>query len=656
MRRLVVPTFAIVATVVSVADWSPAAVARVGTGGAQADTGMIRVYLLEHAIGTERYVITRSDSGVTLSDSFDFTDRGGRVELVSELRMRGDFTPTHLTAKGRVYRFVNVDTDVDVRGAEATVRTLGDTTRVTLPRDFFALPSYAPLAAQAMLVRYWEQRGRPLRIGVVPGDPTHPVTIAYRGSETHRLGERTVRLRRYSIDGVAWGRETLWLDDSSRFAAIVTRANMLPLEGVRDDLADLLPALQSAAISDRMRDLGSATDTTRPIADRTFALVGGRIVDGTGAAPIEDGIVLVRNGLISDVGPRRTVSLPPDTRTVDVRGKTIIPGLWDMHAHVATPEWGAAYLGVGVTSARDMGGERRFLVALRNALAAGRGLGPRMLLAGLVDGPGYDGFGTVWAATPDEGRAVVDSYHVQKFQQIKLYTLLAPDVVGAIIRRAHELGMTVTGHVPRAMSLEQLVDSGVDNVAHMPVRGASQIKLLADSGVAVDPTISWGELLGRSRETPIASFQPGFAEAPWPIVAAYGSVRNNGDSATIKARQREQLAVVKSLFDAGVKVVAGTDYGVPGFSLLRELELYVAAGLTPMDAIRSATAVPAAVMGLSAESGTIAPGKRADLVVLDGNPLEGIGNIRSGRWVVANGRMYDMAALRRSVGFTPRNR
>jgi imidazolonepropionase-like amidohydrolase len=239
---------------------------------------------------------------------------------------------------------------------------------------------------------------------------------------------------------------------------------------------------------------------------------------------------------------------------------------------------------------------------------------------------------------------------------MKLFTLINPDVAGAIIRRAHELRMTVTGHVPRAMTLASLADSGVDNVAHLPVRGDTasdavkqQIKMLADKHVVVDPTASWNELLGHAKETVLTSFQPGFSEASWPLRASYGSVRNAGDSASATRATQAQLSVIKALHDAGVTIVAGTDYGLPGFSLLRELELYVQAGFSPLEAIRSATAVPAQVMGLAGESGTIEVGKRADLVVLDGDPLLDIHNIRTGRWVVARGRMFDMAMLRRSV-------
>jgi len=178
-----------------------------------------------------------------------------------------------------------------------------------------------------------------------------------------------------------------------------------------------------------------------------------------------------------------------------------------------------------------------------------------------------------------------------------------------------------------------------------------QVRMLATKRVVVDPTVSWNELLGHSRESPLTSFQPGFAEAPWPLRSSYGSVRNAADSAAANRSLRSQLAVVKAMHDAGVRIVAGTDYGLPGFSLLRELELYADAGLSPLDAIRAATAIPAEVMGLAGDVGTIEVGKRADLVVLDADPLADIHNLRTGRWVVTDGRMLDMHALRRSVHF-----
>ena len=253
---------------------------------------------------------------------------------------------------------------------------------------------------------------------------------------------------------------------------------------------------------------------------------------------------------------------------------------------------------------------------------------------------------------------MVERYRAAGFPQMKLYSRLEADVARAIIARAHQLGMTVTGHVPASLGLEDAVAAGMDHVAHMPTprSGGSEVvqriaRFLAQHGTVVDPTMSWGELLGRSQETPVESFEPGISSAAGALAGSYRSVRNRADAAAARGRLNAQLAIVKVLHEAGVPIVAGTDGAVPGHSLLRELELYVQAGLTPMEAIQSATIVAARAMGLEAEAGTVEAGKRADLLVLDGNPLADIRNIRTGRWVVVVGRMYEMDALWRSAGF-----
>jgi len=621
------------------------------------DSATIRIHLLGHAIGSEHYTLEKAGGKLALTDTFAFVDRGGKIQLATSMELGATFEPTKLRSFGKTYRFVNVDADVAVVKGRVHSRTLDDSATFAKPASFFAIASYAPLEGQALLVRYWEAHGEPHTITTAPADPTTSVTVEDLGFfRATGVG----MLRRFAISGVAWGREILYLDPKLRFVAAVTRANLLPLEGLREDLASENPTLLGAILADAARsEIGTAAQTvlTIPVvAQRDFALVGGRIIDGTTREPIENATIVIRDGKIAAVGPRGSTPIPQGTKTIDVRGKTIIPGLWDMHAHVSLPEWGPAYLGVGVTTIRDMGGEKGFLTAFRDAIATDRVLGPRLLLAGLVDGSGPEAFGTIYADTPEQGVAVVDAYQAAGFQQMKLYTYIKPDVAGAIIRRAHEVGMTVTGHVPRAMSLASMVDSGTDNVAHLPIRGdtasatlKAQIRMLADHHVVIDPTVSWNELLGHANATPLKKFQPGFSEVSWPLRASYGSIRNPADSASADRSLRASLAVVKALHDGGVRIVAGTDYGLPGFSLLREIELYVEAGLTPMDALRAATAVPADVMGLSNEAGTLEPGKRADLVVLDRDPLLDIHNIRSSRWVVANGRMLSTSALRRAV-------
>jgi imidazolonepropionase-like amidohydrolase len=168
----------------------------------------------------------------------------------------------------------------------------------------------------------------------------------------------------------------------------------------------------------------------------------------------------------------------------------------------------------------------------------------------------------------------------------------------------------------------------------------------------LDPTISWNELLGRSASTPIESFQPGIARVP-PELRRLLEGANGGNVTPEQARARldRQLATVKGLYDAGIPFVAGTDKGVPGASVQREIELYVQAGVPPIDAIRAATSVPARMMGLDHDTGAIAPGFRADLIVVDGNPLERISDLRNVSMVSTAGRLYETAPLWRAAGF-----
>ncbi len=624
------------------------------------ERGVISLQLLGRKIGAEHFELRRDGDNLLLTDSFSYVDRGGEVALESTLEMAPDYTPRRLRAVGRTYRFLQVDVEVEIGDGVATVTNLGETRSVPLASPFFAVPGYAPLAARPLLIEYWERHGRPALVTIVPGAPTGSVSIEARGSDVIALAGTTLELRRYLVRGVAWGREVVWLDDNGHLAAIFTRANILPLDGIRADLMDARPQLEALAVGTYMDELARMSSTIEPVTSGAFALVGARLIDGSERGALEDATVVVRDGRIVAAGPRASTPPPDDVEIVDASGATIVPGLWDMHAHAAQIEWAPAYLAAGVTTVRDMGGGFAFLTAFRDTLASGRGLGPRLLLAGLVDGDNDNAFGEVTAATPEEGRALVDRYHAAGFGQMKLYTYLQPDVVRAITARAHELGMTVTGHVPRALSLTEALDAGMDQVAHLPLRGdpaspqAEQIiEALLRHGAAVDPTASWGELLGRSQDTPIADFQPGILGAPWPIAAAYDSVRNEATPEAVGARLRGSLAGVRALYDAGVPILAGTDYGVPAHSLHRELELYVMAGLTPLEAIRAATVIPAQVMGLADDSGTIEVGKRADMLVLEGDPLAGISAIRSGRWVVVNGVMYACEPLWKMADFAP---
>jgi imidazolonepropionase-like amidohydrolase len=641
------------------AGWALAACVLASALQAQAPAPTFRLFLLGHEIGREIVTTTRLPDGQRLKFDFSFTDRGTTIDLAATLEIDADHAARHFVTKGRTYRVFTADSEVTVTGRRALVRDGTRETTVDIgSRPFFPVDNYAPIGAHERLIRYWLEHKRPAEILAPPAGVVR-ITSRGIGPAPGRLPGR--RWERLAIDGAVWGRETAWIDVTTRtLQALATWAGGLGFGAVRGRSA-AWPALATVAAADQVADLNRMTRATPAVRTGAYALVGATVNVGTDRAPIPDATVIIRAGRIAAVGPASATPVPPDAAVVDATGLFIIPGLWDMHAHAGQSDWAPAYLAAGVTTIRDMGGEFEFLTAFRTAIEKGA-IGPRVLLAGLVDGPGDRAFGAVTAATPDQGRAVVRRYHDAGFQQIKIYALVAPETVRAVIAEAHRLGMTVTGHVPAGMTSESAVQAGFDQLAHMPLRGrpgsdeaAIGIAFFRQNGTVLDPTQSWGEFLGRTAAMPLSAIHPDIDRLP-PVLARQLSLvtASTGDPATIRARQLDAWRLLRQARDAGVPVVAGTDKGVPGFSLPREIEIYVEGGMTPLQAIQAATIVPARAMKLDAEVGTVEVGKRADLAVLRGDPLARIANIRAVRWVVANGRLYDTAALWRAAGFTPR--
>jgi imidazolonepropionase-like amidohydrolase len=328
---------------------------------------------------------------------------------------------------------------------------------------------------------------------------------------------------------------------------------------------------------------------------------------------------------------------------------------------------------------RDVGNELEFITAVRDSIKSGRGLGPRMLLAGVVDGRGPITLGVNVADTPEEARAVVRRYHAAGFEQMKIYSSVKPDVLRAVAAEAHSLGMTVTGHVPEGMNAFEAVEAGMDQINHIQylppvmIKGykvrrdtpppvldlnspdaKAALQFFKSHGTVFDPTLVIFEWSLHPADIAFARIEPGAAKLPPELV---GPINNTGvppeGAAWARAVMRQFLTAVGGLHEAGIPVVAGTDQVVPGHSVHRELELYVEAGFTPLEAIQAATIVPARVMKLDKELGTVEPGKLADLVIVEANPLEDIHNTRRVRWVISNGRVFDAAPLWESVGFKP---
>jgi imidazolonepropionase-like amidohydrolase len=274
--------------------------------------------------------------------------------------------------------------------------------------------------------------------------------------------------------------------------------------------------------------------------------------------------------------------------------------------------------------------------------------------------------------TPEQAREQVQKYKAEGFQQIKIYSSVKPNILKVVTAEAHRLGMTVTGHIPEGMNAIEGIQDGMDQINHVYYltqvmadaktgtvsadsrKAKKVIQLLLEHHTVVDPTLALFEILAHSTDTSISVFEPGILKVAPELregLETMGAAPKNSEK--MAARFRLLLETVRVLHKAGVPIVAGTDQAVPGFSLDREIELYVKAGFTPMEAIQAATLVPAQAMGMEKESGTIEAGKRADVILVDGNPLENISDIRKVSTVFAVGRMYQPAALWTSVGFKP---
>jgi len=649
------------------------------------EAGKWKLYKFGQAIGQETYAIQRDGGSLVMTDHFEFTDRGTTVPLDTTFRSSLDLTPVSFTTKGKSSRLSTLDNSVEVANGMAKIRQTKSSRDETETAPFFTISGYSPIAQQMLMLRYWLSHGSPASLHILPQGTN--VQIQPRGMQQVSVNGKQVTVTRYNVAGLIWGREVLWLDSDKRLvAAVTTDAEFDHFEATLDEYESLLPQFVGEAAADGMAVLADLSTGIRAGQTGRFAILGARLVDGTGKPAVADSAVVVENGRIVAAGPRASVKVPKDAAIFDAKGKTLLPGLWDMHAHFEQAEWGPIYLAAGVTTVRDVGNELEFIEAVRDAVKSGRGLGPQLLLAGIVDGSGPFAIGGVERVdSAADAKHWVSEYKKHGFDQMKIYSSVTLENVKAICDEAHKAGMTCTGHIPNGLNIYQGVQAGMDQVNHIqpalealvkPPEGQTltrrqvreaqaavdpnsadaqkEIAFLKEHRTVIDPTLALYELNLHDAAEPFDKLEPGLGKVAPELAEPLTNMGTGRDfAATAKKILANSVALVGALHRAGVRIVAGTDQSVPGHSLYRELELYGQAGFTPLEAIQAATLVPAQVMGIDKEVGTVEAGKRADLILLDANPLDDIHNIRTVRYVVANGVMYPTAKLWESVGFKP---
>lgn len=647
------------------------------------DNATYELYKFLNAIGTESDTFLRSsDGGIDAKANFTFNDRGRDVPLAAHYQFGPDGTPRRYEAWGSISRYSTIDDSVSAAGdGTYVVRHRNGPEARTAPHMPFAITSgYSPILGQQLLVRSWIAQGRPPKLALLPEGNA---TIESRGQENYEHDGKPLTLEHLAVQGLVWGREDIWIDDASRLVAVVARdAEFDHFEALRTPYEHLADTLVERAGNDSIAWLGAAMSRAETIHPGLVALTGGRLIDGTDRPAIEDAVVVYDGDRIVSAGARVNTPIPPNASLVDIHGKTVLPGLWDMHAHVEQVEQAPAYLAAGVTTVRDVGNILPFITSIRDAIENGRGRGPRLLVDGLVDGSGSRALGTLRIDKTADIGPTLDKLKHAGCLEVKIYSSIRPELVKPIVEEAHRRGLRVTGHVPLEMDIMQVLDAGFDGVNHLGYLSVLLSPSLRDTKLSLQERVERAVNLDFKSPSVQAVFdklaakkpifddtlvfydlnmhtladlykrEPGLAKQPPQLADVYQGA-SPADAKIESALFDWNLKVLGELHRRGVPVVAGTDQGVIGHSLLREIELYVQAGFTPLEAIQAATIVPARAMRLDAQFGTIEPGKHADLVVVSGNPLTDIHDIRKITTVIARGHGYDPAELWKLAGFKP---
>ncbi len=613
---------------------------------------------------------------------YEFNDRGRGPEIDCRMRLNDAGVPVDLEISGKNYYKASVNERFHFPNGKAQWKSTTESGEKSLDDDAF----------------YISVNGVPEELGILAGallkDPDQKMALLPAGETSIEQGgrlqvkakgeTRTVSL--YAIAGLGFLPVPVWLnEDRSFFAVVDTWFTTIP-QGWEDAVPTLLKS-QEEFSAKRFTAL-SAKLTHRPA--KKIAIEHANLFDSESAEIRKSMTVLVEGGKIQSVGPDGQVAIPPDVQRIDASGQTLMPGLWDMHVHVVDLD-GLLQIAAGVTSVRDLANETEKALALKKQFDSGALIGPRIILAGFIDGPGpYAGPTKVLVANEQEARSAVDRYAELGYEQIKIYSSVKPELVPSIIDAARKKHLRVSGHIPAYMTAEQAVRLGYDEIQHAnflflnfladtvqdtrtPVRFSAVaehaaeldldsqrvkdfIRLLKDRKTVIDPTVNVFEGLFVDRPGKVARGFAAIADRLPPQVRrgllSGGITVPEGKDQRYRDSFEALLRMVKIMYDAGITIVPGTD-SLAGFGLHRELELYVEAGIPPAKVLQIATLGSARVMKKDAQLGSIQPGKLADLILIDGDPASNISDIRRVRVVMKDGKTFYPADIYKAVGIQP---
>ncbi len=623
------------------------------------------------------------DADGTIHSQMEYNDRGRGPSIHTRVRVNDQGFPVWIEAEGVNYFKVPVRERFELRDGRAVWENSADRgdMPVTGPAWYATVDASTPgaLLPRALLAAA-DQSLPLLPAGRVRIEPAAELRVS--------AGGRTQTVRQYALYGFGFSPFHLWLGEDGELFAAGGDWLAFVREGWEGALPELFRADQAAQAA-WGESMGSALAhrPTGPVAFRNanlFDAETGRSRPGT--------TVVVSGNRIQAVGPDGSVAIPAGAQVIDAAGKALLPGLFDMHVHLGLVD-GPLHLAAGVTSVRDLANDTTVFPQVAAEWNAGTKVGPRVVvMAGFIDGSGpFAGPTGMRADSPEQARQAVAWYADHGYTHIKVYSSLKPELVPVIADEAHRRGMRLSGHIPEGMRAADAVRAGFDEIQHAnmlvlnflsdtldtrtpqrfsgPAQEALNLDLQSDSvrafvallrerGTVLDPTVGVFENLLTARQgeldpvlAPVAARLPATVQRG---LRAGGLPVPEGMDQRYRDSFRRFLDLVALMHRAGVPIVPGTD-GMAGFSLHRELELYEMAGIPANEVLQIATLGAARVARREADLGSIAPGKLADIILVDGDPATHVTQIRNVELVMKDGVLYRPDEMNQAIGVRPRS-
>ncbi len=628
--------------------------------------------------------VERSDDGL-YTVKFIYKNNGRGPEYTERYRLASDGTFSEYHVTGNSTMGAKVDEHFERRGMRAEWHSTTERAEKNIGGTAMYVPlnsSYAPNSVYVAALA----RSADLSIPLLPNGRLRMKRL---DEVEVSDGSRTQRVQLIAQTGIGLQPSFEWITTGPepRLFAAADLAGEIFIESGWEGNRALLEARQRTAETEALRD--QATRLRHPLAGLTV-IRNARIFDSETALlrqTLSD--VYVLRGRVTQILPAGSTAQDADNE-IDAAGRVLLPGLFDLHAHVW--RWdGPLQLAAGVTSVRDMGNHNDTLQRMLDDLAAGRLLMPQITPCGFLEGRSpFSSSNGIQVSTLEEAIRAVDWYAERGYPQLKIYNSFPKEILRETVAHAHRRGMRVSGHVPAFMRAAEVVDQGFDEIQHInqvllnflvtpetDTRTLERFRLPAEQVASLDfdskPVQDFIALLAQHQtviDATVATFdfmqqRDGELAAPYAAVADhmppdvkrgfYVGTMAIPDALTETRYKRSYAKMVEfvgRMYRAGITLVAGTD-GLPGFTLQAELALYVQAGLSPAQAIQVATRNGARYTGTSHDRGSIAPGKLADLVLVDGDPTRDIADIRRVALVITQGQWLSPIELNEALGIVP---